>query len=62
MTKSVKRRVLGALGVVLATQLLSACVVLPLPVHRHHAVVVSPGYGYGPAPQPEYYGHPRWRR
>jgi len=61
MNKPVKRRVLGVLSVLLATQLLSACVVLPLPAHRHRAVVVSPGYGYTPAPQPGY-GHPHWRR
>lgn len=62
MHKSMKRRVLGALSVVIATQLLSACVVLPVPMHRR-AVVVQPGYG--PAPGPYYDQHPRrpyWRR
>jgi hypothetical protein len=54
-----KRRVLGILSVVLASQLLSACVVLPVPGYRARAVVVEPGYGYG-------HGHgyrdPYWRR
>jgi hypothetical protein len=64
MHKSMKRRMLGVLSVVLATQLLSACVVLPLPVHHRRAVVVQPGYGPPPAP---YYDHnynrrPYWRR
>ena len=61
MNKPVKRRVLGVLSVVLATQLLSACIVLPLPSYRHRAVVVNPGYGYYQAPQPGY-DHPHWRR
>jgi hypothetical protein len=61
MNKSVKRRILGVVSLVLATQLLSACVVLPLPAHRHRAMVVTPGYDYGPAPQPGY-GNPHWRR
>ncbi|MBT9527030.1 MAG: hypothetical protein IV105_17375 [Rhizobacter sp.] len=48
MQTSTKRRVFGVLGLVIATQLLSACIVLPVPGHRRHgAVVVQPGYGYG---------------
>ncbi|MEO8152991.1 MAG: hypothetical protein ABI605_07970 [Rhizobacter sp.] len=58
MHKSMKRRVLGVLSVVLATQLLSACIVLPVPAHRSRAVVVSPGYGYPGTP----YRDPYWRR
>jgi hypothetical protein len=53
------KRLAGALMVVLASQALSACVVVPVP-HRHRAVVVQPGYG---PPPPAYYDpHPRWRR
>ena len=33
MNKSLTRRVLGALGVMIAAQLLSGCIVLPLPMH-----------------------------
>jgi hypothetical protein len=50
MQKSINRRVLGVVSVVLATQLLSACVVLPVPARRARAVVIEPGYGPG-------YGH-----
>ena len=59
MNSSMKRRVLGILSVVLASQLLSACVVLPVPGYRARAVVVEPGYGYGHG-----YGYrdPYWRR
>ena len=60
MQKSTKRRVLGVLTVVLASQVLSACVVVPVP-HRHRAGVVQPGYS-GPPP---YYQRVRdrdWRR
>jgi hypothetical protein len=59
MLTSTKRRLAGVLMVVLASQALSACVVVPVP-HRHRAVVVHPGYG---PPPPVYYDpHPRWRR
>lgn len=59
MQKSTKRRVLGVLTVVLATQVLSACVVVPVP-HRQRAVVVKPGY---PGPPPHQHHHHRdWRR
>lgn len=58
MQKSTQRRVLGVIAVVLATQALTACVVVPVP-HRHRAVVVQPGYG----PPPVYHRHDRdWRR
>lgn len=44
MHKSINRRLFSVLGVVLVTQGLTACVVLPLPVHRSRgAVVVEPG-------------------
>lgn len=60
MQTSIKRRVLGVLSVVLASQLLSACVVLPLPGHhRHRAVVVQPAPVYVPGP---HYRDPYWRR
>lgn len=59
MQTSMKRRVLGVLSVVLASQLLSACVVLPLPGHRHRAVMVQPAPVYVPVPQ---YRDRDWRR
>ena len=63
MQTSTKRRVFGVLGLVIATQLLSACIVLPVPGHRRHgAVVVQPGYGYGhdhQAPSHDRYRHGR---
>lgn len=59
MQKSAKRRVLGVLAVVLASQALTACVVVPVP-HRHRAVVVQPGYS---GPPPYHHHHDRyWRR
>lgn len=58
MEKSTKRRVLGVLTVVLASQVLSACVVVPVP-HRHRAVVVQPGYS---GPPPYHHHHRDWRR
>lgn len=58
MQKSTKRRVLGVLTVVLASQVLSACVVVPVP-HRHRAVVVQPGYS---GPPPYHHHHRDWRR
>lgn len=61
MQKSTKRRALGVLGVVLASQVLAACVVVPVPTHRR-AVIVQPGHS---APPP-YHHHDRhdrhWRR
>lgn len=62
MKTSIKRRVLGALTLVLATQALSACVVVPVPAHHPRPIVVEPGYAY-PAPPPPYpYRGPYWRR
>lgn len=61
MNSSMKRRVLGILSVVLASQLLSACVVLPVPMHRHREVVIEPGYGHPPPPPYDNRG-PYWRR
>lgn len=57
MQKSTKRRVLGVLAVVLASQVLTACVVVPVPA-RPRAVVVTPGYA-GPPP---YHHHRDWHR
>lgn len=59
MQKSTQRRVFGVLAVVLASQVLTACVVVPVP-HRHRAVVVKPGYP-GP-PVHHHHHHPHWRR
>lgn len=43
MHKSINRRLFSVLGVVLVAQGLTACVVLPLPVHRNRgAVVIEP--------------------
>lgn len=60
MQKSTKRRVLGVLAVVIASQLMTACVVVPVPAHRR-AVIVAPGYGYPPPPPRDYHDH-YWRR
>ncbi|MET0334092.1 MAG: hypothetical protein ABW190_07450 [Rhizobacter sp.] len=58
--RSTRGRVIAVVGVVLASQLLTACVVVPVP-HRHRAVVVQPGYS---GPPPGYHRHPDrdWRR
>jgi hypothetical protein len=63
MQKSTTKRrvfgVLGVLGAVLASQVLTACVVVPVP-HRHHrAVIVQPGYS---GPPPYHHHHRDWRR
>lgn len=60
MQTSTKRRVFGVLGLVLATQLLSACIVLPVPGHRRGVVVVQPEPGYDH--QRPHHRHPHWRR
>jgi hypothetical protein len=57
MNKILNRRSLGLIGVLLASQLLSACVVVPVPRYRR-AVVVEPAYG--PPPPPRVYRDPRW--
>jgi hypothetical protein len=41
------RRRLGLLCVLLLSQGLSACVILPVPYHRHRSVVAEPYAGYG---------------
>lgn len=60
MQKSTKRRVFGVLGVVLASQVLTACVVVPVPAYRHRGVVVQPGHS-GPPPHHHYHDR-HWRR
>jgi hypothetical protein len=63
------RRALGLVAVLLGTQLLSACVVLPVPAHRHRGPVVvevEPGYQRS-GPPPRHHDHRRdrdrdWRR
>ena len=54
MSHFLKRRHLGWLAAVFASQWLSACVIVPLPYARHRATVidVQPGYGH-PAPRDE---------
>ncbi len=49
MSRFLNRRVLGLLGLVVTAQLLSACVVVPVPHHARRPVVidVEPGYGHG---------------
>ncbi|MBX3618777.1 MAG: hypothetical protein KF891_02120 [Rhizobacter sp.] len=59
MQKSSKRRVLGVLAAVIASQLMTACVVVPVPAHRR-AVIVAPGYVHTPPPR-VYHDHD-WRR
>ena len=58
MQQLIKRRVLGVLTAVIATQMLSACIVVPVPMQRSRGVVVTPGYGYPATP----YRDPYWRR
>lgn len=58
MQTSAKRRVLGVLAIVLISQALTACVVVPVP-HRHRAIVVQPGY---PGPPPYHHHDRHWRR
>lgn len=52
MRRFFNRRSLAVVGVLLTTQLLTACVVVPGPYYRPRgAVIVQPGYG----PPPPYY-------
>jgi hypothetical protein len=39
MKRYMNRRGLGLLGVLLASQLLSACIIVPRPYHRRHVIV-----------------------
>ncbi len=45
MQRFANRRRFYLLGALLASQWLTACVVLPLPYHRHRPHVVEPYYG-----------------
>jgi hypothetical protein len=47
MQRYFNRRTAALLGVLLAAQLLSACVVVPRPYYRPRAVAVEPQPGYG---------------
>ena len=58
MHTSINRRMLGILSVVLASQLLSACVVLPVPVRRGSVMIEGGGHGHGHGHR----HHPHWRR
>ena len=60
MQQFIKRRFLGVLAAAITTQMLSACVVVPVPAYRSGAVIVHPGYGYGYPATP--YRDPYWRR
>lgn len=43
MKRYLTRRTLALTGVLLATQLLSACIILPRPFHHRHPLVVIDG-------------------
>ena len=47
MKRSINRRSLALLGVLLSSQLLSACIILPRP-YLPRVVVVEPGHPGGP--------------
>lgn len=59
MKRYMNRRSLGLLGVLLASQLLSACIIVPRPYHRHHRVI---GYDTHPGHQAPSQGAPYDRR
>ncbi len=58
MKRTMNHRSLGLLAVLLASQLLSACIILPRPFHRHYVVGIDAQPGYN-APS---YGAHRDRR
>ena len=60
MKSYINRRSLALLSALLASQLLSACVIVPRPYHRHRVVVVEPGYNG--APQGPYRDGRNWDR
>jgi hypothetical protein len=60
MKRYINRRSLALVGVLLASQLLSACVIVPQPYYRHRMGVVEPGYNG--APQGEYRDRRNWDR
>jgi hypothetical protein len=56
MRRFVNRRSLAVAGLLITTQLLTACVVVPAPYYRPRgAVIVQPGYG-GPYHHHHYRG------
>lgn len=55
MRRLVTRRSFAVLGVLLATQLLTACVVVPVPYHRPRGAVIV-------QPRPYYYDGYRYHR
>jgi hypothetical protein len=59
MQRFANRRRIYLLGALLASQWLSACVVVPVPYHRHRPYISEPGYGGGsqaPGDQRDYRG------
>jgi hypothetical protein len=52
MSSSKRTRALGVVAVLLASQLLTACIVVPVPVHRPRAVIVDQDPHYGSPPPP----------
>jgi hypothetical protein len=50
MKRFLNRRLLGLVGIVAVTQLLSACIVVPPRGYRQRTVVVEPAPYYSPGP------------
>jgi hypothetical protein len=50
MKRFLNRRMLGLVGIVAVTQLLSACIVVPPRGYRQRTVVVEPAPYYSPGP------------
>lgn len=48
MKRFLNRRMLGLVGIVAVTQLLSACIVVPPRGYRQRTVIVEPAPYYGP--------------
>jgi hypothetical protein len=62
MKVSTCRRPLGLLAVLLASQLLSACVILPVPYFPRRVMVVEPGPGHAGPPARDGYDRRGWGR
>lgn len=62
MKRYMNRRTMSLVAVLLASQMLSACIIIPRPFLPHRVIVgvASPGYN-GPPPG-EYRGHRGWER
>ncbi len=63
MKRYINRRSLGLLGVLLASQLLSACIIVPRPYHhRRHVVQIDAQPGYQAPSQGAPYDRRDWGR